>query len=282
MTAPASTPPTQAPRTRLMGVAIDCVTQDQAADWICDRAARGAGGLVVTVNLDHLRRCATDPSYADLVRRADLVVADGMPLIWASRLQGPPLLPERVAGSTMMVDLCRRAAERALPVFLLGGDPGVADRAARVLAERFPGFRCAGTLCPPFGFESDPAEVARIESAVRDSRARIVLVALGSPKQERLADRLRPVAPDACWIGVGISLSFVTGDVRRAPVWIQRIGLEWLHRLCQEPRRLFRRYIIHGIPWAARLMAHAAVHRLTSTKPAAPADPADPAPRSHP
>ncbi len=250
-------------RTSLLGVGIDLVTQKQAVDWVCDRAAERQGGVIVTVNLDHLRRCVRDPAYADLVSRADLVVADGMPLIWASRVQGPPFLPERVAGSSMMIELCGEAAHRHLGVFFLGGDPGVAERAGTVLKERFPGFVLSGTYCPPFGFESDAAECERIEKALVSAAPSIVLVALGSPKQEYLADRLRATLPGACWIGVGISLSFVTGDVERAPAWVQRIGMEWFHRLCQEPRRLFRRYIIHGIPWAVRLLGHAAVKRLS-------------------
>jgi N-acetylglucosaminyldiphosphoundecaprenol N-acetyl-beta-D-mannosaminyltransferase len=277
-------PPThQSPsgRTSLLGVPIDLVTQKQAVAWICDRASDARGGVVVTVNLDHLRRCAREPAYAELVSRADLVVADGMPLIWASKVQGPPVLPERVAGSSMMIELCEAAAVKRIPVFFLGGDPGVAERAGQMLKERFPGFFLTGTYCPPFGFESDPEECGRIEGALAAASPGIVLVALGSPKQEYLADRLRHVLPRACWIGVGISLSFVTGDVRRAPVWIQKIGLEWLHRLCQEPRRLFRRYIIHGIPWAARLLGHSFLKRFAKDKPPLQASSPDPSPQRH-
>jgi N-acetylglucosaminyldiphosphoundecaprenol N-acetyl-beta-D-mannosaminyltransferase len=254
--------PTDFGRTSLLGVPIDLVTQSQAIEWVCARAGDGRGGVVVTVNLDHLRRCAREPAYAELVSRADLVVADGMPLVWASKLQGGPILPERVAGSSMMIELCGATAAKGIPVFLLGGDPGVAERAGQMLKERFPGFLLAGTYCPPFGFESNPEELQRIDDALTSASPGIVLVALGSPKQEYLADRLRHLLPHACWIGIGISLSFVTGDVQRAPVWIQKIGLEWLHRLCQEPRRLFRRYIIHGIPWAARLLGHSLIKRL--------------------
>lgn len=253
-------------RTSLLGVPIDLVTQGAAVEWVCARAEDKRGGVVVTVNLDHLRRCAREPAYAELVSKADLVVADGMPLIWASKVQGPPVLPERVAGSTMMIELCGATALKGIPVFFLGGDPGVAERAGHMLKDRFPGFLLAGTYCPPFGFESDPEELGRIEAALTSASPGIVLVALGSPKQEYLADRLRPLLPHACWIGIGISLSFVTGDVQRAPLWIQKIGMEWLHRLCQEPRRLFRRYIIHGIPWAARLLGHSLIKRLANGK----------------
>lgn len=255
------------PRIALLGVDIDCVDQAGTIDWIARRVQAGRGGFVVTVNLDHLRRCVKDPSYANLVARADLVVADGMPLIWASRLRGRRQLPERVAGSSTMIDLCERAARDGVGVFLLGGDPGVAERAGTELQSRFGGLRIAGVRCPPFGFESDDAEIDAIREQIRSSDAGIVLVALGSPKQERLIDRIRDCQPAACWMGVGISLSFVAGDVRRAPVWLQRLGLEWVHRLVQEPRRLFKRYIVHGIPWGLRLMIESAIDRVRASDP---------------
>lgn len=248
--------------TTLLGVEFACMTEYQAVAWICERTADGQGSFVITANLDHLRRCKVDDSYRELVHQADLVVADGMPLIWASRLQGPPLLPERVAGSSMTIALCEEAARRGLSMFLLGGDEGVAERAALRLVEKHPAIRIAGHHCPPFGFEHDASEMDRIRTILKEARADIILVALGSPKQEKLIRDIREVSPRSCWIGVGISLSFITGDVVRAPVWVQKSGLEWLHRLVQEPRRLFKRYIIQGIPWGVRLLVHAGIKRF--------------------
>lgn len=247
--------------TTLMGVPFACITEEQAVDWICDRAKHARGAFIVTANLDHLRRCSMDDAYRALVDHADLVVADGMPLIWASRLQGPPVLPERVAGSSMTIALCRQAAHHGLSVFLLGGDEGVAERAAAKLKEQHPTIRIAGHHCPPFGFEHDEGEMDRIRATISDAKADIILVALGSPKQEKLIRDIREISPHSCWIGVGISLSFITGDVARAPLWIQKAGLEWIHRLVQEPRRLFRRYVIQGIPWGIRLLACSAKAR---------------------
>lgn len=248
-------------RTELLGVGLDCVTESEAIDWVCDRAGT-SGGFVVTANLDHLRRCRIDQEYAGLVEQADLVVADGMPLIWASRVRGEPRLPERVAGSTMCLGLCASAAARGLSVFLLGGDPGVAERASTVLKQRYSGLRVVGTYCPPFGFEKDPVRMNELQESVVSADPDLILVALGSPKQERLIQQLMPLIPRACWMGVGISLSFITGDVARAPRWMQRFGLEWVHRLAQEPRRLFSRYVVHGIPWGIYLLACAGTERL--------------------
>lgn len=258
---------TEYPRTRLLGVSVDCVSESESVHWICNRAISGRGGFVITVNLDHLRRYRLDESYQSLVESADLVVADGMPLVWASRIRGQPYLPERVAGSTMCLQLCEEAANRGIPIFLLGGDPGIAERAAQILVQQYPELRISGTYCPPFGFERDPASMNRLTDAIAIDPPMIVLVALGSPKQERLIGQLREHYQKHCWMGVGISLSFIAGDVARAPVWMQRVGLEWAHRLAQEPRRLFARYIIYGIPWGFVLLSSALINRFRILRP---------------
>lgn len=253
-------------QTSLFGVDFACFTESQAVDWVCDRAAKKAGAFVVTANLDHLRRCCVEPAYRELVEGSDLVVADGMPLIWASRVQGAPVLPERVAGSSMTIALCEQAAARNLRVYLLGGDEGVAEQAAGALRKQHPRIQIAGFHCPPFGFEHDQQQMELIKTQLTEAHPDLILVALGSPKQEKLIRDIRGTCPNACWLGVGISLSFITGDVVRAPVWVQRAGLEWLHRLVQEPRRLFKRYIVQGIPWGFRLLGHAAKKRIRADR----------------
>ena len=249
------------PTIELLGVPLHAVSERQVVERIIAALAAGQGGWVVTPNLDHLRRLRRDAGFRELCLGADLRVADGMPLIWASRVQGTPL-PERVAGSALIWSLTAAAAAAGRSVFLLGGEPGTADAAAAVLAEQAAGLRVAGTLCPPPGFENEPARVQNIADTLVNTSPDIIYVALGSPKQERLIQRLRPVLPGAWWLGVGISFSFVAGHVRRAPPWMQRLGLEWVHRLVQEPRRLARRYLVQGLPFAGQLMAAAMLNRL--------------------
>jgi N-acetylglucosaminyldiphosphoundecaprenol N-acetyl-beta-D-mannosaminyltransferase len=241
---------------RLMGLKFHALSETECTKLLLTRASKRSGGWIVTANLDHLRRLVTDHSYRELCAGADLVVADGMPLLWASRIQRTPL-PQRVAGSDFIWSLSQAAASAGLGIYLLGGAPGTAEEAGRVLAGRYPGLRVCGTYCPPVGFEMDSSCVAQMRESLLAAKPAIVYVALGSPKQEQWISQLRPLLPEAWWIGVGISFSFVCGHVKRAPVWMQRCGIEWLHRLFQEPRRLFKRYIIHDLPFVLVLLGSA-------------------------
>jgi N-acetylglucosaminyldiphosphoundecaprenol N-acetyl-beta-D-mannosaminyltransferase len=223
--------------------------------------AQGEGGWVVTSNLDTLRRHVFEPGFRTLLEGATLVVADGMPLVWASRVQGSPL-PERVAGSNLISSLSVAAARRGRSVFLLGGDPGTAEAAAAALRRRSPGLRIAGTWCPPFGFERDPAQVAAIRSALLRAAPDIVYVGLSCPKQEWLIKQLKPALPGTWWLGLGYSFSFLAQRTQRAPRWIQDAGMEWLHRLLQEPRRLARRYLLQGLPFAVYVLSRSLLVRV--------------------
>ncbi len=245
----------------LHGVPIDALTERGCVEHLINESGAGRGGWVITPNLDHMRRAASDDEFRTMLVEADLVVADGMPLIWASRLQGTPL-PERVAGSSLVWSLAQAASKTGRSLYLLGGDPGVAEQAARMLVIRYPDLRIAGTDCPEVGFDKDPESIEKVLKKVLDAGPDFVYVALGSPKQERLIQRARVGLPHVWWLGVGISLSFIAGDVRRAPRWVQKIGLEWVHRLLQEPGRLAKRYLIHGLPFAVRLLSGAIIHRF--------------------
>jgi N-acetylglucosaminyldiphosphoundecaprenol N-acetyl-beta-D-mannosaminyltransferase len=247
---------------RLMGTPMAVVTEAHAVHAVIAAAETGEGHWTITANLDHLRRYHENPAERELIDEADLVVADGMPLIWASRLAGEPL-PERVAGSSMVWSICEIASTSGQSIFLLGGDAGVADRAAAVFQERYPGLRIAGTACPSRGFEHDELELSRLQRQVVEAGPQIVFVALGFPKQDLLIRSLRKVLPHTSFLGVGISLSYATGDVSRAPEWICQLGMEWAYRLAQEPtRQLARRYLIDGLPFAVRLMTSAIRHRF--------------------
>jgi N-acetylglucosaminyldiphosphoundecaprenol N-acetyl-beta-D-mannosaminyltransferase len=219
------------------------------------------GGWIVTPNLDILRQFTTSHESRELILAAGHRVADGLPIVWASRLAGTPV-PERVPGSDLVLSLPEAAAQAGVSVFLLGGNPGVAAAAAGRLQARYPGLHSVESYCPPFGYEDDPEELERIKEALQGARPALVLVGLGFPKQERLIGSLRSEMPQTWFVGVGISLSFLAGEQPRAPAAMQRLGLEWMHRLWHEPRRLFRRYVVQGLPFGLRLFGWALTHRL--------------------
>lgn len=249
------------PTLELLGMPLAHVDEDALLEHVFSALARGRGGFIVTANLDHLRRYTREPSLRELYARADVIVADGMPLVWASRLLGRRL-PERVAGSSLIYRFADRAAREGRSLYLLGGEADAAQAAAGVLCERAPGLRIAGSSSPRVALHATAEELSLIRDELQRSVPDILLVGLGSPKQEWLIDRLRADFPGTWMIGVGISFSFVAGRVARAPAFLRQSGLEWAHRLLQEPRRLARRYLVDDLPFALSLFARTAVQRV--------------------
>jgi N-acetylglucosaminyldiphosphoundecaprenol N-acetyl-beta-D-mannosaminyltransferase len=244
---------------------IDTYTEPEAVARVTTQARAGRGGTVITPNLDILRRYVVEPDVRRHFEQADVVVADGMPLVWAASLAGNAL-PGRVAGSDLIWSVSRACVPAELSIFLLGGSPESVERAADRLQDACPGLRLAGRHSPPFGFEDDRTEMAKIIEVLGTTRPDIVFVGLGFPKQENLIEELRPLFPTVWFLGVGISIDLVAGEVDRAPEWVQRSGLEWVHRLLQEPRRLFRRYLVHGLPFAVRLLAWSVARRIAGVR----------------
>jgi len=266
-------------RITVAGVAFDPLTEAEVVGCVRDAMARGEGGRLVTPNVDILRLAATEPSVHGYLADATLVVADGAPVVWASRLGaarvGPvggrprrSRLPERVAGSSLIWSLSEVCAADSRRVFLVGGAPGApgipggAQRAAAVLGIRYRYLRVAGCSSPEYGFERDPNRWAEVRADVIDAKPDLVFVGLGFPKQERFISDLRAELPGTWFLGCGASIDFVVGDRRRAPGWVQRLGLEWAHRLAQEPRRLGRRYLREDLPYALSLLASSAADRV--------------------
>jgi N-acetylglucosaminyldiphosphoundecaprenol N-acetyl-beta-D-mannosaminyltransferase len=248
----------------LMSVRLDNLSEEEAAEYVVSAAERGEGGQLVNPNVDVMRQVATDRSLLPLLEGADLVLPDGMPLLWAARLQGSPL-KERVPVSEAINTLCVKASEKGIGVFLLGGAPGTAERAAEVLMDRSPALSVS-YLCPPFGFEDDELEMAGIVSALERDQPGIVFCAFGFPKQERLMHILSDRFPAAWFVGSGGTFSMIAGDMPKAPPWMRNNGLEWLHRLRLEPGRLFERYIVHDLPFACRMLASSAAARVVGSR----------------
>jgi len=247
------------------GVGFDQITEEGALQRITQALGDGRGGTVLTANVDILRQLQ-EPGMSKLATDAEMVVADGMPVVLASRLMRGSSLPERVTGSSLICSLSARVLRTGGTVALIGGAPGVVDRAAQALSDENDGRGQIAFYSPAFGFESDPDEVARIDGLFERAKPDVAFVGLGFPKQELLANRLRERFPSTWFVGCGGSIAMVAGEVSRAPRWVQALGAEWLFRLAQEPKRLFRRYIVHDLPYGSALLFRALAHRCGRNK----------------
>jgi N-acetylglucosaminyldiphosphoundecaprenol N-acetyl-beta-D-mannosaminyltransferase len=232
----------------LFGIKIHAVDMRSAVETVLSwcRDAQSSCRYVVTPNVDHTVMFQSRADLRQAYEDASLVLADGAPVVLASRLLRRPL-PERVAGSDLVPALFEQASqengEKPLKVFLLGAGPGVATRAARAIEQRWSHIEIVGTYSPPLGFENDEAENERILAMIAEAEPQLLLIGLGAPKQElwvqRHASKIRAKAA----LCVGATIDFLAGEKSRSPVWMQRLGLEWLHRLSTEPSRLAKRYL---------------------------------------
>ncbi|HXX68481.1 MAG TPA: WecB/TagA/CpsF family glycosyltransferase [Polyangiaceae bacterium] len=228
---------------RLGPVRIDSVTRAEALQAVVDLVAAGAGGAVFTPNVDHVMIAHEEERMRSAYTRADLTIADGMPIVWASHLLRKPI-PERVAGSDFVPLLLERAASEQWRVYFLGGASGVAEMARTKTLARHPDLQIVGVDSPRFDVDQPPERQAEVVARVRAARPHLVLVAFGAPKQEIWIDRARDELKPAVLFGVGATLDFLAGTMPRAPRWMARTGLEWSFRLAREPRRLWRRYLV--------------------------------------
>ena len=231
---------------------IDNLSMDEAIQTIETLIRARTPSFVVTPNVDHIVKLETQHGFRAAYDNARLVLADGMPLLWAARWLRTPL-KAKVSGSDLFPRFCQIAGQRGYRIFLLGGRPGAADETAARLRSRYPNLQIA-TCCPPFGFEQDPELHAKIIQEVKDFAPDVLFVGLGAPKQELWMHQHSVKTGVPVSIGVGGSFEFAAGYVRRAPRLMQRTGLEWLWRLLAEPRRMYRRYLIEdpafvGIIW---------------------------------
>lgn len=234
-------------KVELFGINIHNVTLDEAVKITKDLLLKDSkpGRYVVTPNATQIVQIKHNSTLRRIFNQAYLVVADGMPVIWASRFLGKNL-KERVTGADLFPKLCKIAANCGIKVFLLGAKPGVADKAASNLKSRHPHLKIAGVYSPPFGFEDNSRENKKIIRMIKNSKADILFVALGFPKQEMWIYKHAEECDVNLSIGVGAAFDFQAGTLGRAPGWMQRWGLEWFHRLLQEPGRLWYRYLIKG------------------------------------
>ncbi len=245
-----------AQRTQIGAAPIDAVSFDTASGWLL-RALQArhiqpsqAPLQIMGPNAYLVTLAGKNRHFAMALQSASLCLPDGMSVVWAARLLGTPM-PERVPGGEFMECMAALCAEHGLSLYLLGGLPGAAEGAARTLVARYPGLQIAGTDCPAVNFEQDEALNRAVLARIAAVKPDLLCVALGAPKQEIWMWDEVPSLPIGAALSVGAAFDTLAGLRKRAPAWTHNIGAEWLYRLVMEPRRLWKRYLIGNLEFAA-------------------------------
>ena len=227
----------------LLNTFINNVTMSETVEAIEQMIAADKKSYIVAINVDVVMKIEADPYLKKIVDDADMVLVDGKPLVWISKLHGRPL-KEKVSGSDLVPLLCEVAAKNGYKVFIIGGKEGSAERAKQRLEEKLPDIKIVGTYAPPFGFEKDDAELERINRMISKAHPDLLITCFGCPKQEKWIYENIEKYDAKVSICAGATVDFLAGNVTRAPRWMSEHGLEWFYRFLQEPRRMFRRYFV--------------------------------------
>lgn len=224
-----------------LGIRINNLTAQEILDHVDKCIAEKKPKHFVGINVDQAIRVIENEYSKKIFDNAEIVFTDGKPIMWMAKGLKTPIV-EKVSGPDLMLLLCERAAQKHYKIFLLGCAEGVAAKAAYELEKKYPGLECVGTYSPPFGFEKDSRELNKIISLLKNSGADQLFVGMGSPKQdifiyENMEKYQIPVS-----YSMGAAIDFIGGSVKRAPKWMSDIGLEWFHRMMQNPQRLIKRY----------------------------------------
>ena len=230
-------------RIKFLNTEVDNLTMNEAVQKIEQLILNKKPSYVVTPNVDHIVKLESDKEFQEVYKEADLILTDGMPLIWISKLKKNPI-KEKVSGSDLFPEVCKLAAYKGYKVFLLGAAEGVAAKAAENLKEKYKGLNVVGTYSPSYGFEKKEHEIQEIIKMINEVKPDILAVGLGAPKQEKFLYNYRKQLNVPISLAIGASIDFEAGNIERAPEWMQYSGLEWFYRLCKEPKRMFKRYLV--------------------------------------
>jgi N-acetylglucosaminyldiphosphoundecaprenol N-acetyl-beta-D-mannosaminyltransferase len=229
----------------VLGVEISVLDQGRAREFLFAAVRDGRRGYVTVTGVHGVSEAQKDTELKHILNGSLLCTPDGMPMVWMGRLQGHRSI-RRVYGPDLMLNLCEHSRQAGLTHFFYGGNPGVTEELKQVMECRFPGLLVVGTYCPPFR-PLNANEMAELCARVRETRPDFFWVGLSTPKQERfMATHLSLLQEAKIFLGVGAAFDLLTGRTRQAPRWMQRLGLEWLFRVTQEPKRLWKRYFVNN------------------------------------
>ena len=233
-------------RIKFMNTEIDNLTMQETLKVIEELIQKNKNAYVVTPNVDHIVQLDTNKELQAVYENASLILTDGKPLMWIAKWYGTPI-KEKISGSDLFPLLCKMSAEKGYKMFFLGAAEGVAAKAAENLSERYKGLQVVGTYSPPYGFEKNQIEMDKIKEMVKKSAPDILIVGLGCPKQEKFMYYSCQNFGVPISFGLGASLDFEAGNVKRAPKWMANHGLEWLFRITQDPKRMAKRYLLNDM-----------------------------------
>ena len=236
-------------RIKFMNTEIDNLTMEETLQVVDILIQKQKNAYVVTPNVDHIVKLESNENLKKAYSEADLILADGKPLIWASKIYRKPI-KEKISGSDLFPELCKHSAKKSYKMFFLGAKEGVAAKAAEKLKEKYKGLEIVGCYAPPMGFENDSVELDKITSLIKSVNPHILILALGCPKQEIFAHQYRKAFNVPLTFCLGATLDFEAGNVKRAPHWMANVGLEWAYRMYKEPKRMFKRYVLEDWKFA--------------------------------
>lgn len=233
-------------RIKFLNTEVDNLTMEESINEIEKLVNKKNPSYVVTPNVDHIVKLEHDEEFKKVYKEADLILTDGMPLIWISKLKKTPI-KEKVSGSDLFPKVCEMAAKKGYKVFLLGAAEGIAAKAAENLKNKYEGLNIVGTYSPSYGFEKNDEEIEKIIEMINQAKPDILAVGLGAPKQEKFLYKYRKILNVPISLAIGASIDFEAGNIDRAPKWMQKSGLEWFYRLCKEPKRMYKRYLVDDL-----------------------------------
>lgn len=230
----------------LLNTYINNLTMQETVDVIEQMIKVGEKSYVVAINVDVVMKIENDIYLKEIVDNANIVLVDGKPLVWISKLHGKPL-KAKVSGSDLVPLICQKSAEKGYSIFIIGGKEGIANQAKYHLEKEFDGIKIVGTYAPPFGFEKNEDELKKINQMISSAHPDLLIVCFGCPKQEKWIYENISKYDAKVSICAGATVDFLAGNVKRAPRWMSEHGLEWFYRFMQEPKRLFKRYFMEDI-----------------------------------
>lgn len=231
---------------KLLNTYVNNVDMDETLSAIFKMVENSEKKYIVAINVDVVIKIENDSYLKSITDNADMVLVDGKPLIWISKIHKRPV-KEKVSGSDLVPLLCEKSAKRGYSLFIIGGKEGIAKKAKLKLEQKYPNIKVVGTYAPPFGFEKDEEELDKINNLISEKKPDLLIVCFGCPKQEKWVYENYQKYDAKVSICAGATVDFLAGNVNRAPRWMSDYGLEWFYRFLQEPKRMFKRYFIDDL-----------------------------------